>query len=259
MGEPVKITELAKSMVRQHGLRPVVASEIPKRQKRDNEILIKFSGLRPGEKLYEELLVDGEAQDTPNPKVFKSYDGVLENLDLASELRLLQESIQSGDAQAILGQLRELPLAYQSSETAAVKPKDYENFDESKTLDGGTPVDRKPSSDLVAQQENSSLLQRVVASKFGLALLHRYFLLTRGMTLGVRVLVENLEGEILLVKHTYISGWHLPGGGVDLGEDVEIAARREVYEETGISELTDLHFSCIRLNSTVSNRDHVTF
>ena len=94
MGDPVKITELAKSMVRQHGLQPISVSELAGRQKRDNEILIEFSGLRSGEKLYEELLVDGEAQDTPNPKVFKSYDGVLENLDLVSELRLLQDSIQ---------------------------------------------------------------------------------------------------------------------------------------------------------------------
>ena len=65
MGDPVKITDLAKSMVRQHGLQPISVSELAGRQKRDNEILIEFSGLRPGEKLFEELLVDGEAQDTP--------------------------------------------------------------------------------------------------------------------------------------------------------------------------------------------------
>ena len=76
MGDPVKIVELAKSMVRQHGLQPVLASEIAGQQKRDNEILIEFTGLRPGEKLYEELLVDGVAQETPNPKIFKSEDGL---------------------------------------------------------------------------------------------------------------------------------------------------------------------------------------
>ena len=46
--------------------------------------------------------------------------------------------------------------------------------------------------------------------------------------------------QILLVKHSYIPGWHLPGGGVDHGEDIHTAAIREVYEETGISDLKDI-------------------
>ena len=115
------------------------------------------------------------------------------------------------------------------------------------------------SRNTIVEQEHTSLLQRAVSSKFGLALLHRYFLLTRGMTLGVRVLVQNPKGEILLIKHSYIPGWHLPGGGVDHGEDVETAARREVYEETGISELKSLELICVEHNNTVSARDHVTY
>jgi 8-oxo-dGTP pyrophosphatase MutT (NUDIX family) len=259
MGDPVKILELAKSMVRQHGLQPVLDSEIAEQQKKDNEILIVFSGLRPGEKLFEELLVDGEAQDTPNSKIFKSHDGVLEGLDLGNSLRLLQESINGGDTQAILKQLYELPLSYQPSTGIAIKPSGHDNFDKANIMVSEASLEQNGPRNTVVELEYPSLLKRVVSSKVGLALLHRYFLLTRGMTLGVRVLVQNLEGEILVVKHSYVPGWHLPGGGVDHGEDVETAARREVYEETGISELIDLNFSCLKHNFTVSDRDHVTY
>ncbi len=68
--------------------------------------------------------------------------------------------------------------------------------------------------------------------------LHPWFRLTEGLTLGVRVLVLNPQGEILLVRHTYAPGWLLPGGGVERGEIAEEAAAREVLEETGIT-LTD--------------------
>ena len=43
----------------------------------------------------------------------------------------------------------------------------------------------------------------------------------RGMTLGVRGLVTNEAGEVLLIKHTYLAGWYLPGGGVERGETAE--------------------------------------
>ncbi|WP_161597754.1 NUDIX domain-containing protein [Fluviispira multicolorata] len=52
---------------------------------------------------------------------------------------------------------------------------------------------------------------------------------------GVRGLVINDKNEILLVKHTYMSGWHFPGGGVDKGESPREAIIREVQEEAGIN------------------------
>lgn len=259
MGEPVKIIELAKAMVRQHGLQPVLAQAIEGRQKASNEILIDFSGLRPGEKLYEELLVDGVSQPTLNPKIFKSYDGVLGGLDLAEELTLLKTNVENGQVHLILKQLQELPLSYQPKRTAEVEQTNCNNVSRLKIENSKVSAQRNAPSHLHTHDESPSLLVRLVSSKFGLSLLHRYFLLKRGLTLGVRVCLQNSDDDVLLVKHTYAQGWHLPGGGVEIGEDIETTVRREVYEETGISELTDLRIVFWHHNRAISGRDHVVY
>jgi len=70
-----------------------------------------------------------------------------------------------------------------------------------------------------------------IASRFAL---HPWFRLTRGSTLGVRAVVLDAAGKVLLVKHSYAPGWILPGGGVERGETAYDAVRREVQEEAGI-------------------------
>jgi ADP-ribose pyrophosphatase YjhB (NUDIX family) len=59
--------------------------------------------------------------------------------------------------------------------------------------------------------------------------------LRRPMTLGVRAVVSDEAGRILLVRHSYAAGWHLPGGGVEHGETAEYAALREAAEEGGVA------------------------
>jgi 8-oxo-dGTP pyrophosphatase MutT (NUDIX family) len=86
---------------------------------------------------------------------------------------------------------------------------------------------------------------------------HAYFLLVRGMTLGVRALVLDADNRVFLVRHSYIAGWYLPGGGVDLGETMEQAMRRELKEEGDIDLTGDAVLHGIFLNSHVSRRDHV--
>ena len=87
--------------------------------------------------------------------------------------------------------------------------------------------------------------------------LHAYWRFSRGLTLGVRAVVFDGEGRVFLVKHSYLAGWHLPGGGVETGETLLAALERELREEGNI-ELTDpprLH--AVYFNRRVSQRDHV--
>jgi ADP-ribose pyrophosphatase YjhB (NUDIX family) len=86
---------------------------------------------------------------------------------------------------------------------------------------------------------------------------HAYFLVVRSMTLGVRAVVLDAENRVFLVRHSYVSGWHLPGGGVDFGETMEQAMRRELKEEGDIDLTGEAVLHGIFLNSHVSRRDHV--
>ncbi|MCP5081532.1 MAG: NUDIX domain-containing protein [Alphaproteobacteria bacterium] len=87
--------------------------------------------------------------------------------------------------------------------------------------------------------------------------LHPWFRLTRGLTLGVRILVQNPQGHILLVRHTYSPGWLLPGGGVERGEIAIEAAAREVLEETGVSVTQPLKLIDVYNNDAIFPGDHV--
>ncbi len=90
-------------------------------------------------------------------------------------------------------------------------------------------------------------------------LFHTWFLLRRPMTLGVRILVENSDREILMVRHTYVPGWHFPGGGVERGEHAIEAAEKELREETGMTDPGELELLGVYWNNKASNRDHVVF
>jgi ADP-ribose pyrophosphatase YjhB (NUDIX family) len=88
-------------------------------------------------------------------------------------------------------------------------------------------------------------------------ILHFYWRFARGMTLGVRGVVIDREGRIFLVKHSYVSGWHLPGGGVETGETVWQALARELAEEGNIEISGPPQLHGVFFNQAISRRDHV--
>src|SRR3981081_1459510 len=87
--------------------------------------------------------------------------------------------------------------------------------------------------------------------------LHLYWRFASAMTLGVRALVIDGEGRIFLVKHSYVSGWHLPGGGVEAGETLVEAVARELQEEGNIDVTEPPMLHGMFYNCRASRRDHV--
>src|SRR6201991_4379641 len=86
---------------------------------------------------------------------------------------------------------------------------------------------------------------------------HLYWRFARGMTLGVRAVVLDADNRVFLVRHSYVAGWHLPGGGVETGESFGEALRRELLEEGRIELSGDPLLHGLFFNSHVSRRDHV--
>ena len=88
-------------------------------------------------------------------------------------------------------------------------------------------------------------------------LLHFYWRFSRGATLGARAMVIDSGGRIFLIKHSYVDGWHLPGGGVETGETFLGALTRELAEEGNIVMTAPPALHGIFFNQRASRRDHV--
>ena len=107
MGEPVRIHDLAVKMVYLSGL--LVKDEAHPH----GDIEIKVTGLRPGEKLYEELLIGDNPQPTAHPKIMKAHEEFLSWDDLQQELEKLNVALDASDGDLIRGMLKKLVPGYQ--------------------------------------------------------------------------------------------------------------------------------------------------
>jgi FlaA1/EpsC-like NDP-sugar epimerase len=106
MDEPVKIDDLAKSMIRLMGL------EVRDAKHADGDIAIEYIGLRPGEKLHEELLLGENITPTEHPRIFKSHEPCMPAAELTKALDALGVAMEDGDLQAIYGVLASAVEAY---------------------------------------------------------------------------------------------------------------------------------------------------
>ncbi len=95
MGDPVRIDDLARLMVRLSNL------EVRDESNPNGDIAIVYTGLRPGEKLYEELLIGAHTQTTEHPRIFKSDEPFLTRGDLSHELDQIRQAMASRDRAAI--------------------------------------------------------------------------------------------------------------------------------------------------------------
>jgi ADP-ribose pyrophosphatase YjhB (NUDIX family) len=77
------------------------------------------------------------------------------------------------------------------------------------------------------------------------------------MTLGVRGVVLDDRNQVFLIRHTYVPGWHLPGGGVETGETALDALGRELREEACITIDETPRLFGVFFNNRISRRDHV--
>lgn len=85
-----------------------------------------------------------------------------------------------------------------------------------------------------------------------------WFRLRRSATLGVRGVVVNADGQVLLLRHTYTPGWHLPGGGVEKLETCALSMRRELEEEAGIiAAPAAIELVSVHANHAFFPNDHV--
>jgi ADP-ribose pyrophosphatase YjhB (NUDIX family) len=87
--------------------------------------------------------------------------------------------------------------------------------------------------------------------------MHFYWRFSRAATLGARAMVIDGASRIFLIKHTYVEGWHLPGGGVETGETLLEALTRELAEEGNIQLGAAPQLYSVYFNRRTSRRDHV--
>lgn len=105
MGEPVKILSLAENIIKLHGKRPY------------KDIKIEFTGLRPGEKLYEELLMDEEGlRETENKKIFIGKQISVDETALMHDLELIRRMANTNDKEAVLSLLKKMVPTFNHKE-----------------------------------------------------------------------------------------------------------------------------------------------
>jgi 8-oxo-dGTP pyrophosphatase MutT (NUDIX family) len=106
----------------------------------------------------------------------------------------------------------------------------------------------------VTPPEMSALRYRILTR-----VAHTVYIFIKGMTIGVRGACFDDEGRLFLVRHSYIPGWHMPGGGVERSETVRQALAKELREEGNLELIAPAELIHVYFNRRTSKRDHVVF
>lgn len=107
MGEPVRIYDLARNIVELSGLK-VRDADCP-----DGEIEIRVTGLRPGEKLYEELLIDENPEPSEHPRIFRAREACLPWHELSAHLAEMTTAVEQGNPETVRDLLRRIIPEFQ--------------------------------------------------------------------------------------------------------------------------------------------------
>ena len=116
MGEAVRIADLAVTMVKLHGLTPYFVDSPAEIRHGVGDIPICFTGLRKGEKLYEELLIGSNPKATEHPRILTAEEVSMKPDELSLALDDLSRACQANDLSQVRRILLELPLQYAPSE-----------------------------------------------------------------------------------------------------------------------------------------------
>ena len=114
MGEPIKILDLAKKMIHLTGQSSFINGESPNT---DGDIEIRFTGLRPGEKLHEELQFNNEVEKTIHPRIMKAIEPRVEHVQLQSTLDALLNYCEENNVKNIIEILFNSQSGYKSDKT----------------------------------------------------------------------------------------------------------------------------------------------
>ena len=106
MGDPIKIYDLAVKMIELSGLK------VKDSTNSDESVEITITGLRPGEKLFEELLLSENPVKTKHPKIFRSKEPFIQLDELIAEINSLQKLMQKNDFENIRSKLKKIVIDY---------------------------------------------------------------------------------------------------------------------------------------------------
>ena len=109
MGDQIKISKLAKQMILLNG------KTIKDKNNINGDIEIRYTGLREGEKMFEELLIDSSAEKTLHPLIFKAVENSLKFNYLDEKLKTLEEYLLKRDSEKVLNLLKELVPEWERS------------------------------------------------------------------------------------------------------------------------------------------------